>query len=81
MSRYELNRLLFDLKMQDALPAELRENPDLVLERYELTPEERAALATGDPRQLRPLGAHGMLALYALRLRPEYDDNVYWTQK
>src|SRR3954453_3623255 len=98
MSRYELNRLLFDLKMQDALVAEMRADPDAVLARYDLTAEaralpvawaarsdlaaeERAALATRDPRQLRPLGAHGMLALYALRLRPEYDDNAYWTQK
>jgi hypothetical protein len=81
MSRYELNRLLFDLKMQDALVAEMRAEPDRVLARYDLTPEERTALATRDPRQLRPLGAHGMLALYALRLRPEYDDNAYWTQK
>lgn len=81
MSRYELNRLLYDLKMRDDLPAELRADPDRVLARYDLTTEERAALLTRDPRQLRPLGVHGMLALYALRLRPEYDDNVYWTQK
>jgi hypothetical protein len=81
MSRYELNRILFDLKMQEGLADELRADPERVLARYELTPEERAALETRDPRQLRPLGAHGMLALYALRLRPEYDDNVYWTQK
>jgi hypothetical protein len=81
MSRYELNRLLYDLKMHDDLPRELRADPDRVLARYDLTAEERAALLTRDPRQLRPLGAHGMLALYALRLRPEYDDNVYWTQK
>ncbi len=81
MSRYELNRVLFDLKMHDALVAEMRDDPERVLARYDLTAEERAALATRDPRQLRPLGAHGMLALYALRLRPEYDDNVYWQQR
>jgi hypothetical protein len=52
-----------------------------VLARYDLSPAEREALATRDPRQLRQLGAHGMLALYVLRLRPEYDDNVYWTQR
>ncbi|HWP28684.1 MAG TPA: hypothetical protein VFB73_15700 [Chloroflexota bacterium] len=81
MSRYELNRLLYDLKMQDGLAAELRADPERVLARYDLSPAEREALATRDPRQLRQLGAHGMLALYVLRLRPEYDDNVYWTQR
>ncbi len=81
MSRYELNRLLYDLKMQEGLAAELRADPERVLARYDLSPEERAALETRDPRQLRPFGVHGMLALYALRLRPEYDDNVYWTQR
>ncbi len=81
MSRYELNRLLFDLKMREGLAAELRAAPERVLAGYELTAAERAALETRDPRQLRPFGVHGMLALYALRLRPEFDDNVYWTQK
>lgn len=81
MSRYELSRLLFDLKMREGLAAELRADPERVLAGYELTADERAALETRDPRQLRPHGVHGMLALYALRLRPEYDDNVYWTQK
>jgi hypothetical protein len=81
MSRYELHRLLFDLKMHDDLVAALRADPDGVLGRYDLTPDERAALLGADPRALRPFGIHGMLALYALRLRPEYDDNVYWTQR
>jgi hypothetical protein len=81
MSRYDLHRLLFDLKMQDGLAATLRADPDAVLAHYDLTPDERAALASADPRALRPFGIHGMLALYALRLRPEYDDNVYWTQR
>ena len=67
MSRYELSRLLFDLKMQDGLVGEMRADPERVLARYDLTAEERAALATRDPRQLRPFGVHGMLALYALR--------------
>ena len=81
MSRYELHRLLFDLKMQDDLVAAMRGDPDGVLAGYDLTPDERVALASADPRALRPFGIHGMLALYALRLRPEYDDNVYWTQR
>jgi len=48
---------------------------------YDLSDEEVAAVRTRDPRQLRPLGAHGMLALYLMRLDSEFDDNIYWTQK
>jgi hypothetical protein len=51
------------------------------MSQYELTAEEREALKTGDPRKLRQLGAHGMLALYILRLNPEFRENIYWSQK
>ena len=74
MSRYHLNRFLFDLKMK---PATL----DGALSDYDLSAEEIAAVKSGDPRQLRPLGAHGMLSLYLMRLDSEFDDNIYWTQK
>ena len=40
----------------------------------------KQALKDGDPRRLRQLGAHGMLALYILRLNPEFRSNIYWTQ-
>ena len=81
MSSYHLNRLLFDLKMSDQTFQQALANLDAVMSRYELTPEEKEALKTGDPRRLRPLGAHGMLALYILRLDPDFRANVYWTQK
>ncbi|OGQ50477.1 MAG: hypothetical protein A3I10_04350 [Deltaproteobacteria bacterium RIFCSPLOWO2_02_FULL_57_26] len=81
MSSYHLNRLLFDLKMNEetftGALADLRQ----VMERYDLSPEEREALSAGDPRRLKQLGAHGMLALYVMRLNPEFHRNVYWTQK
>jgi hypothetical protein len=81
MSAYELNRLLFDLKMSDALTDELAVQPDDVLRRYDLSAEEIDALRAQDPRRIRSLGAHGMLALYVLRTHPEFRDNVYWSQK
>lgn len=81
MSRYHLNRFLFDLKMKPAALAEARADLDRALSDYDLSPEEAAAIKAGDPRQLRPLGAHGMLSLYLMRLDPEFDDNIYWTQK
>lgn len=81
MSSYHLNRLLFDLKMNEAVLKRATADLSSVINEYDLTAEEREALLSGDPRRLRPLGAHGMISLYILRLRPEFRDNVYWTQK
>ncbi len=81
MSSYHLNRLLFDLKMNEAVLRRATADLKSVMNEYDLTPDEREALLAGDPRRLRPLGAHGMISLYILRLRPEFRDNVYWTQK
>jgi hypothetical protein len=57
------------------------ENLESALSEYDLSAEEKQALRAGDPRKLRPLGAHGMVSLYILRLNPEFRDNVYWAQK
>ena len=81
MSSYHLNRFLFDLKMSDSVLRRASENLDGVLGDYDLSGEEKQALQSGDPRKLRVLGAHGMVALYILRLNPEFRDNIYWTQK
>ena len=81
MSAYELNRLLFDLKMHDDLTAALDHDAEAVLHGYELTPDEIEAIRAQDPRRVRALGAHGMLALYVLRNHPDFRDNVYWSQK
>lgn len=81
MSRYHLNRFLFDLKMKPDALSRARTDLDNALSDYDLSAEEVAALKSRDPRQLRPLGAHGMLSLYLMRLDPEFDGNIYWTQK
>ncbi len=81
MSRYHLNRFLFDLKMKPGAVDQARSDLDAALSGYDLSDEEAAAVKTRDPRQLRPLGAHGMLALYLMRLDSEFDGNIYWTQK
>jgi hypothetical protein len=81
MSSYHLNRFLFDLKMDERHYQRAQSNLAETLNQYDLTPEEREALRAGDPRKLRQLGAHGMLALYVLRLNPEFRKNIYWTQK
>ncbi len=81
MSSYHLNRFLFDLKMHEQLFNKALANVKEAMNQYDLTPEEKDALAAGDPRKLRPLGAHGMLALYIMRLHPDFRTNVYWSQK
>ena len=81
MSSYHLNRFLFDLKMNEAVLEKASSDLDAAMSEYDLTTEEKAALSSGDPRKLRPLGAHGMVSLYILRLNPDFRDNVYWTQK
>jgi Aromatic-ring-opening dioxygenase LigAB, LigA subunit len=81
MSSYHLNRFLFDLKMNEEVLKRAAQDLPAVMAEYDLTTEEKAALSSGDPRKLRPLGAHGMVSLYILRLNPDFHDNVYWTQK
>ena len=81
MSSYHLNRLLFDLKMNETVYQRALSDLKGVMDDYELSVDEKDALNSGDPRRLRQLGAHGMLSLYLMRLNPEFRTNVYWTQK
>ena len=81
MSSYHLNRFLFDLKMNESIFQEALADLKGAMSRYDLTLVEREALIAGDPRKLRPLGAHGMLALYIMRLHPDFRTNIYWSQK
>jgi hypothetical protein len=81
MSRYDLNRFLFDLKMDPSILGQAREDLKKAIARYDLSSEEGEALMAKDPRKLRTLGAHGMLSLYIMRLHPDFEDNIYWTQK
>jgi len=81
MSRYQLNRFLFDLKMDPSTMEQARSDLGKAVSPYELSTEEREALLTKDPKRLRALGAHGMLSLYIMQLDPDFADNIYWTQK
>jgi hypothetical protein len=81
MSSYHLNRFLFDLKMNEPTLRQARSNLQEAMSQYDLSAEEKEALSAGDPRRIHQLGAHGMLALYIMQLNPEFQNNVYWTQK
>jgi hypothetical protein len=81
VSCYDLSRLLFDLKMNESVYNRSLKDFEAVMGEYDLSPEEKDALRSGDPRKLRQLGVHGMLCLYIKRLNPEFRDNIYWAQK
>ncbi len=81
MSSYHLNRFLFDLKMNEATLKQARADLSAAMSPYDLSPEEKDALSTLDPKRLSQLGAHGMLALWIMQLDPDFQTNTYWTQK
>lgn len=81
MSCYDLSRLLFELKMNEAIYQKSLQDFESVMAGYDLSGEEKEALRSGDPRKLRQLGVHGMLCLYIKRLNPQFRDNIYWAQK
>jgi hypothetical protein len=64
MSLYQMQKLLFDLNRDRGVQARFRAQKDEVLERYELTPEERDAMASGDIGLLYVLGANGQLLMH-----------------
>ncbi len=81
MSSYHLNRFLFDLKMNETTLRQARVDLAAAMSPYDLSPEEKDALSARDPKQLSRLGAHGMLAIWIMRLDPDFQTNTYWMQK
>lgn len=81
VSSYQLNLFLFDLKMNEQVLQDALVDLKSVMSRYDLSAEEKEALSARDPKKLKPLGAHGMLSLYIMRLHPDFRTNVYWTQR
>jgi Aromatic-ring-opening dioxygenase LigAB, LigA subunit len=64
MSLYQLQKFLFDLNREPRLQREYRSDLPGLLDHYQLTAEERAALATGDIGLLYVLGANGQLLMH-----------------
>ena len=58
MSREAINQLLQDIEKD---PSEWQRDKQAVIGRYELTPEERDALASGDEQKLRDMGVEERL--------------------
>ena len=61
MAIYELQKMIRDVNRTPDLRALYFSEPDRVVARYDLSDEERAALAAGDFGALYRLGVHGLL--------------------
>jgi hypothetical protein len=59
MSRDQINKLLEDITKD---PSEWQRDQTAVLGRYELTPEERDALISGDEAKMRAVGVDERLS-------------------
>jgi hypothetical protein len=64
MSLYQMQKFLFDINRDRSVQAQFRDRPQAVLERYQLTDEERGALAAGDIGLTYVLGANGQLLMH-----------------
>jgi Aromatic-ring-opening dioxygenase LigAB, LigA subunit len=65
MSRYEVDKLLRDIRRDSQLAAQFRDNIDHVLEAYKLEAAERELLKQWDIRQLYDRGVNPLLLLLA----------------
>jgi hypothetical protein len=64
MSLYQMQKFLFDINRDRGVQQEYRENLGGLLDCYELTAEERAAIAAGDVGLIYVLGANGQLLMH-----------------
>ena len=64
MSLYQLQKFLFDLNRDPAVQSSYRASAGSVVERYDLTPEERDAVVGGDIGLIYVLGANGQLLMH-----------------
>ena len=64
MSLYQLQKFLYDVNRDPQAQARCRADLGQVLARYDLTAEERSALAAGDIGLIYVLGANGQLLMH-----------------
>ena len=75
MSLYQLQKLLYNLNRDERVKAEFRRDRQAVIADYQLTPEERDAVADGDIGLLYVLGVNGQILMhYAAFLNIEWFD-------
>jgi hypothetical protein len=64
VSLYQLQKFLFDINREPSLQRQYHADSQGLLDRYELTAEERAAIASGDIGLMYVLGANGQLLMH-----------------
>jgi hypothetical protein len=64
VSLYQLQRFLYDINRDPGVQAQFRADAPRLLDRYELSAEERAALANRDIGLIYVLGANGQLLMH-----------------
>src|SRR5580692_9818159 len=64
MSLYQMQKFLFEVNRDRDLQRQMREGPQGVLDRYDLSAEERRALEAGDIGLIYVLGANGQLLMH-----------------
>ena len=64
MSLYQLQKFLYALNRDPATQEQYRTSPATLLDRYELTAEERNAVLEGDIGLIYVLGANGQLLMH-----------------
>ncbi len=69
---FQLNKLLYRVRMDDGVRRQFIENPEAVVGEYELSDEEVAAVKDMDVSRLASFGAHPLLAFMA-RFNVEHD--------
>jgi hypothetical protein len=77
---WQLNKLLYRLKLDDEFPSRLAAEMERYIAEYGLSDREAAALRTLDPAKILAAGGHPLFARYVLRLDPQYASSIYWTQ-
>src|SRR5258708_13369610 len=70
MSLYQLQKFLFDINRDRDLQRQCRADLPAVLDRYDLSGEERGALEAGDIGLIYVLGANGQLLMHYAAFLP-----------
>jgi hypothetical protein len=63
MSLYQVNKLLRDINRSLELARRCQSDPEVVLQQYDLTPDEREAITDWRVRKLYDMGANPLLLL------------------
>lgn len=64
MSLYQVQKMLYQLNRDDGVKARYHKDRDGLLDEYDLTEEERRALAEGDIGLLYVLGVNGQILMH-----------------